>query len=146
MAASSSYQPLPTQSPPRVPIWDISNLLKTFQRYYVGLPAAMVIKSISNKINKLRDEVLWPQTHELIQGSNRFSQAVGASVVGHDYQISGRFGAPHVFIICNYWAINIARISQMVVHTMQDFASNVLHIWERQRSEWKQAMLAEKDI
>ena len=26
------------------------------------------VKSISNKINKLRDEELWPQTHKLIQG------------------------------------------------------------------------------
>ncbi|TVU02882.1 hypothetical protein EJB05_51605, partial [Eragrostis curvula] len=155
-----AYQPLPTKSLPRV------------------------IKSISDKINKSRDEVLWPQTHELIQG---FSQAVGmalsqatnidstiAAASFGEAQIDlvkqlelqlldmttrlakrieyvpeetddgvppfplGHLGAPHVFIICNNWVINIARTSQMdVVHTMQAFASNVLHIWKRPRSEWK---------
>ncbi|TVU31573.1 hypothetical protein EJB05_23263, partial [Eragrostis curvula] len=42
---------------------------------------------------------------------------------------------------------NIGRISQMeVVGTMHAFASNILHIWKRQRSVWKHAMLADQNI
>ncbi|XP_047045992.1 protein ALTERED PHOSPHATE STARVATION RESPONSE 1-like [Lolium rigidum] len=195
--------------------------------------ALQVVNVVSKKINKLRDEELWPQTFELIQGyamcisvdygrwlkkmwhamsechqiqwhalsqaknidSNiaaaRFSEAhIGlmkqlelqlldlvASFAawvnaqksyintindwlkkGIDYvpEVTddgtppfspGRLGAPPIFIICNNWAMGITRIPETeVVDAMQDFASNVLHLWEKHRSEWRQSMMANRDM
>ncbi|KAK1606937.1 hypothetical protein QYE76_030610 [Lolium multiflorum] len=183
--------------------------------------ALQVVNAVSKKINKLRDEELWPQTCQLIQGlkqmwhamsechqiqchalsqaknidSNiaaaRFSEAhIGlikqlelqlldlvASFAawvnaqksyintindwlkkGIDYvpEVTDdgtppfspdRLGAPPIFIICNNWAMGITRIPETeVVDTMQDFASNVLHLWEKHRSEWRQSMMANRDM
>lgn len=183
--------------------------------------AIQVVNTISKKINKLRDEELWPQTCELIQGMTqmwhamsechqiqchalsqaknmdstiaaaRFSEAhmdlikrlelqlldliasfaawVNAqkSYVstlnewlkkGIDYvpEVTddgtppfspGRLGAPPLFVICNNWAIGIGRTSEKeVVDTMQAFASNVLHLWEKHKSAWRQGMMANKDM
>ncbi|XP_062195029.1 protein ALTERED PHOSPHATE STARVATION RESPONSE 1-like [Phragmites australis] len=183
--------------------------------------AIQIVNTISNKINKLRDEELWPQTHELIQGfmqmwhtmsecyqiqhnalsqaksidsaiaSARFSETHLDLVKQLELQLldmtasfaawfnaqksyvstlnewlkkgieyvpevtddgvppfsPGRLGAPPIFIICNNWAISMGRISEMeVIDTMQVFASNVLRLWERHRSEWRQGMLANKDM
>ncbi|TVU04597.1 hypothetical protein EJB05_47716, partial [Eragrostis curvula] len=183
--------------------------------------AIQVIKSISNNINKLRDEELWPQTQELIKGfmqmwhtmsechqiqchalsqARNIDSAIAAAsfgeaqidlvkqlelqlldmttsfVVWFNAQRSyastlnewlkkgveyvpevtedgvppfspGRLGAPPVFTLCNNWATSMARISHMeAVGTKHAFASSVLLIWERQRSEWKHVMLADKDI
>ncbi|KAM0862123.1 hypothetical protein ACQ4PT_045464 [Festuca glaucescens] len=183
--------------------------------------ALQVVNAISKKINKLRDEELWPQTCELIQGlkqmwhamseshqiqchalsqaknidSNiaaaRFSEVhtdlikwlelqlldlvasfttwVNAQMTyintmndwlkkGIDYvpEVTddgtppfspGRLGAPPIFIIYNNWAMGITRIPETeVVDTMQAFASNVLHLWEKHRSEWRQSMMANRDM
>jgi hypothetical protein len=59
----------------------------------------------------------------------------------------GRLGAPPIFIICNNWAMGIMRIPETeAVATMQAFASNVLHLWEKHRSEWRQSMMANRDM
>ncbi|KAL5221610.1 hypothetical protein ABZP36_026323 [Zizania latifolia] len=183
--------------------------------------AIQVVNTISKKINNLRDEELWPQTCELIQGlmqmwhgmskchqiqchalseaknldsklaAARFSEAhmdlikrlelqlldlissfaawvnsqksyVGTLnewlKKGIDYvpEVTddgtppfspGRLGAPPIFIIYNNWAISMGRISEEeVVDTMQAFASSVLHLWEKQRLEWRQGMMANKDM
>ncbi|XP_052166434.1 protein ALTERED PHOSPHATE STARVATION RESPONSE 1-like [Oryza glaberrima] len=183
--------------------------------------AIQIVNTISKNINNLRDDELWPQTCELIQGlmqmwhamskchqiqrhaisqarnldskldSARFSEAhmdlikrlelqllelissfatwVNAqkSFVGTlnewlkrgiDYvpEVTddgtppfspGRLGAPPIFIICNNWAISTGRISEKeVVDKMQAFASSVLHLWEKHRLEWRQGMMANKDM
>ncbi|KAM3210462.1 hypothetical protein ACQJBY_064440 [Aegilops geniculata] len=183
--------------------------------------AIQVVNTISKKINKLRDEELWPQTNELIQGlmqmwhamsechkiqchalsqaksidstvaATRFSEAhidlikhlelelldlvasfaawVNAQTSyigtindwlkkGIDYvpEVTddgtppfspGRLGAPPIFIICNNWATGIARIPETgVVDAMQALASQVLHLWEKQRLEWRQGMMANRDM
>uniref|UniRef100_A0ACD5Y1V9 Uncharacterized protein n=1 Tax=Avena sativa TaxID=4498 RepID=A0ACD5Y1V9_AVESA len=59
----------------------------------------------------------------------------------------GRLGAPPIFIICNNWAMGITRIPETeVVDTMQALASNVLHLWEKHRLEWRQSMMANRDM
>uniref|UniRef100_A0A0E0LXR6 DUF632 domain-containing protein n=1 Tax=Oryza punctata TaxID=4537 RepID=A0A0E0LXR6_ORYPU len=183
--------------------------------------AIQIVNTISKNINNLRDEELWPQTCELIQGlmqmwhamskchqiqchalfqaknldskldCARFSEAhmdlikqlelqllelissfatwVNAqkSFVGTlnewlkrgiDYvpEVTddgtppfspGRLGAPPIFIICNNWAIGTGRISEKeVIDKMQAFASSVLHLWEEHRLEWRQGMMANKDM
>ncbi|XP_037465277.1 protein ALTERED PHOSPHATE STARVATION RESPONSE 1-like [Triticum dicoccoides] len=183
--------------------------------------AIQVVNTISKKINKLRDEELWPQTNELIQGlmqmwhamsechkiqchalaqaksidstvaATRFSEAhidliknlelelldlvasfaawVNAQTSyigtindwlrkGIDYVPEltddgtppfspGRLGAPPIFIICNNWATGIARIPETgVVDTMQALASQILHLWEKHRLEWRQGMMANREM
>ncbi|KAL6646317.1 hypothetical protein ACP70R_017925 [Stipagrostis hirtigluma subsp. patula] len=143
--------------------------------------AIQVVNTISARINKLRDEELWPQTCELIQGFTQiFSEAQIDLVKQLELQLldstasfaawinaqksyvstlnewlkkgieyvpevtddgvppfsPGRLGAPPIFSICNNWAISLERISEKeVVDTMQAFASNVLHLWERHSSD-----------
>jgi len=59
----------------------------------------------------------------------------------------GRLGAPPIFVICNNWAASVARISEKeVVEAMQAFASKVLNLWERHRSEQQQGMMANKGM
>uniref|UniRef100_A0A0D9XAM2 DUF632 domain-containing protein n=1 Tax=Leersia perrieri TaxID=77586 RepID=A0A0D9XAM2_9ORYZ len=59
----------------------------------------------------------------------------------------GRLGAPPIFTICNNWAISMGRIPEKeVVDTMQTFASSVLNIWEKHRLEWRQGMMANRDM
>ncbi|XP_062193259.1 protein ALTERED PHOSPHATE STARVATION RESPONSE 1-like [Phragmites australis] len=183
--------------------------------------AIQLVNTISDKISKLRDEELWPQTCELIQGLMRMwsvmlechqiqlhaiSQAKNIDSMidaakfrdthmelikrlelqlldwiacfaawvnaQKSYVITlnkwlmkgviyvpeetddgappfspGRLGAPPIFIICNNWAAGVARISEKeVVEAMQAFASNVLDLWERHRSEQRQGMMANKGM
>uniref|UniRef100_J3MV40 DUF632 domain-containing protein n=2 Tax=Oryza brachyantha TaxID=4533 RepID=J3MV40_ORYBR len=183
--------------------------------------AIQVVDTISKNINKLRDEELWPQTCELIQGltqmwdamskchqiqshalsqaknldyelaAARFSEAHMDLIKGLELQLlelissfaawvnaqksfvgtlnewlkkgidyvpevtddgtppfsPGRLGAPPIFIICNNWAISMGRISEKeVVATMQALASSVLNLWEKHRLEWRQGMMANKDM
>ncbi|KAL5230034.1 hypothetical protein ABZP36_028810 [Zizania latifolia] len=183
--------------------------------------AIQVANTISRKINNLRDEELWPQTCELIQGlmqmwhamskchqiqchalheaknldsklaAARFSEAhidltkrlelqlldlissfaawVNAQKryvgtlnewlkKGIDYvpEVTddgappfspGRLGAPPIFIICNNWAISMRRVSEKeVVDTVQAFAKSVLLLWEKHILEWRQGMMANKDL
>jgi hypothetical protein len=59
----------------------------------------------------------------------------------------GRLGGPPIFVICNNWAASVARISEKeVVEAMQVFASNVLKLWERNRSEQRQGMMANRGM
>jgi hypothetical protein len=59
----------------------------------------------------------------------------------------GRLGATPIFIICNNWAMGIMRIPETeVVDTTQAFASSVLYLWEKHRSEWRQSMMANRDM
>ncbi|KAM0883265.1 hypothetical protein ACQ4PT_031692 [Festuca glaucescens] len=183
--------------------------------------ALQILNAISKKINKLRDEELWPQTCELIQGLKQMWHAMSechqiqchalSQAKNIDFNIAaarfnethiglikrldlqlldliatfttwvnaqksyfntmndwlkkgidyvpevtddgtppfspGRLGAPPIFIICNNWAMGITRIPETeVVDTMQAFASNVLHLWEKHRSEWRQSMVANRDM
>ncbi|KAK6118661.1 hypothetical protein DH2020_047574 [Rehmannia glutinosa] len=182
--------------------------------------AIQVVDKISVKINNLRDEELWPQLNEFIQGlirmwksmlechqnqcqaiaeakrldaialrkhfndahfeatrelehdlinwTLRFSYWVGAQK-GFVRALNnwlmkcllyvpeetpdgivpfspGRIGAPPVFVICNQWWQSLDRISEKeVVDSMRDFASNVLQLWDRDKAEMRQRMLANKD-
>ncbi|KAL6844895.1 hypothetical protein ACP4OV_025554 [Aristida adscensionis] len=183
--------------------------------------AIQVVNTISDKISKLRDQELWPQTCELIEGLMRMwnvmlechqiqlhaiSQAknidsmINAAKFGDahmelikrlelqlldwiacfaawvnaqknyvrtlnawlrkgvDYvpEVTedgeppfspGRLGAPPIFVICNTWAEGVKRVSEKeVVEAMQAFASNVLKLWERHRSEQRQGMMANKGM
>ncbi|KAI4989573.1 hypothetical protein ZWY2020_036890 [Hordeum vulgare] len=183
--------------------------------------AIQVVNTISGKISKLRDDELWPQTCELIQGLMRMwdvmlechqiqlhaiSQAknidsmIDTARFGEDHMAlikslelqlldwttcfagwvaaqknyvstlnewllkgvdyvpeetddgvppfsPGRLGAPPIFVICNNWAAGVARISEKeVVKAMQAFASNVLHLWEKHRSQQRQGMMANKGM
>nr|CAB3454123.1 unnamed protein product [Digitaria exilis] len=183
--------------------------------------AIQVVNTISHKISRLRDEELWPQTCELIQGLMRMwsvmlechqiqlhaiSQAKNIDSMidaakfgdthmdlikqlelqlldwincfaawvsaqknyvhtmnlwlrkGVDYEPEetedgappfspGRLGAPPIFVICNNWAASVTRISEKeVVDAIQAFASKVLNLWERHRSEQRQGMMANKGM
>ncbi|GFQ01872.1 hypothetical protein PHJA_002331200, partial [Phtheirospermum japonicum] len=58
----------------------------------------------------------------------------------------GRIGAPPVFVVCNQWWQSLERISEKeVIDSMRDFASNVLQLWDRDKAEMRQRMLANKD-
>lgn len=59
----------------------------------------------------------------------------------------GRIGAPPVFVICNQWSQALERISEKeVVVCMRDFATTVLQLWERDKLEMRQRMMANKDM
>lgn len=59
----------------------------------------------------------------------------------------GRIGAPPVFVICNQWSQALDRISEKeVVGCMRDFATTVLQLWERDKLEMRQRMMANKDM
>ncbi|XP_057805903.1 protein ALTERED PHOSPHATE STARVATION RESPONSE 1-like [Salvia miltiorrhiza] len=182
--------------------------------------AIQVVDKISMKINRLRDEELWPQLHEFIQGLTRmwkmmlechsnqcraigeakrldtiasqkhftdaqfeatrqlqhdvvkwtlwFSRWVGA-LKGYVRALNswlmkcllyvpeetpdgvvpfspGRMGAPAVFVVCNQWSQSMDRISEReVVDCMSEFASNVLWVWDRDKAEMRQKMVADRD-
>lgn len=58
----------------------------------------------------------------------------------------GRMGAPAVFVVCNQWSQSLDRISEKeVVDSMREFASNVLQLWDRDKAEMRQRMMANKD-
>ncbi|XP_022873313.1 nitrate regulatory gene2 protein-like [Olea europaea var. sylvestris] len=58
----------------------------------------------------------------------------------------GRIGAPPVFVICYQWSQSLEGISEKeVVDSMRDFATSVLQLWDRDKSEMRQRMLANKD-
>ncbi|KAK3015180.1 hypothetical protein RJ639_005326 [Escallonia herrerae] len=183
--------------------------------------AIQVVDKISVKINNLRDEELWPQLNEFIQGLSRmwksmlechhgqcqaikearqldviashkhssdarlevtlelehellnwtlrFSCWVGAQK-GYVRALNnwllkcllyvpeetadgivpfspGRIGAPPVFVICNQWSQAMERISEKeVVDSMRDLATRVLHLWERDKLEMRNRMMANKDM
>ncbi|KAK6129424.1 hypothetical protein DH2020_036826 [Rehmannia glutinosa] len=120
--------------------------------------AIQVVDKISVKINNLRDEELWPQLNEFIQGCTKgFCRALNNWLMkcllvpeetpdGIVPFSPGRIGAPPVFVICNQWWQSLDRISEKeVVDSMRDFASNVLQLWDRDKAEMRQRMLANKD-
>jgi hypothetical protein len=56
----------------------------------------------------------------------------GATNDGVPHFLPGHLGAPPLCTICNNWATNMVRISEVeVVGTMQAFVSKVLGRWER---------------
>ncbi|CAN4099670.1 unnamed protein product [Withania somnifera] len=56
----------------------------------------------------------------------------------------GRLGAPPVFVICNDWCQAMEAISETrVAIAMNDFASNLRQLWERQDEEQRQRIKAE---
>ncbi|CAI9756448.1 unnamed protein product [Fraxinus pennsylvanica] len=182
--------------------------------------AIQVVDKISVKINGLRDDELWPQLNEFIQGLTRMwksmlechhnqCQAIGEAkrldaialrkhfsdthleatqqlerdlinwTLRFSYWIGaqkgyiralnnwlmkcilyvpeetpdgivpfspGRIGAPPVFVICYQWSQSLAGISEKeVVDSMRDFATSVLQLWDRDKLEMRQRMLANKD-
>nr|XP_043613986.1 protein ALTERED PHOSPHATE STARVATION RESPONSE 1-like [Erigeron canadensis] len=183
--------------------------------------AIQVVDKISEKINSLRDEELWPQLndfiegltvmwrsmlechhsqceaisaakridaiashkdssdaslettlqleHELLNWAIRFSCWFGAqkgfvralnewllkclmyepeeTVDGPVPFSPGRIGAPPIFIVCNQWAQAMQRISDKeVVDSMRDFATTILHLWERDKVEMRQRMVVDKNM
>ncbi|KAF4368290.1 hypothetical protein G4B88_008594 [Cannabis sativa] len=59
----------------------------------------------------------------------------------------GRMGAPPVFVICHQWSQAMDNISEKeVVDSMRVFASSVLQIWEQDKHEMRQRMMANKDL
>ncbi|KAI8553918.1 hypothetical protein RHMOL_Rhmol05G0053800 [Rhododendron molle] len=183
--------------------------------------AIQIVDNISVKINKLRDEDLWPQLndfiqgltrmwrsmlechqsqcqailqarrldavashkhfsdahleatlqleHELLEWTFRFSCWVGAQKgfvrALNDWLLKcllyepeetadgvvpfspSRIGAPPIFVICNQWSQALGKISEKeVVDSMRDFASSVLQLWERDKQEMRQRMMANKDM
>ncbi|KAG8368019.1 hypothetical protein BUALT_Bualt15G0001700 [Buddleja alternifolia] len=182
--------------------------------------AIQVVDKISVKINNLRDEELWPQLNEFIQGLVRMwksmlechhnqCQAIGQAKrldaiafqkhfsddhfeatrqLEHDlinwtlrfsYWVGaqkgyvralntwlmkcllyvpeetpdgtvpfspGRMGAPPVFVICNQWWQSLDTISEKeVIDSMRNFSLNVLQLWDRDKTEIRQRMLANKE-
>ncbi|KAL0412352.1 UNVERIFIED_CONTAM: protein ROLLING AND ERECT LEAF 2 [Sesamum radiatum] len=182
--------------------------------------AIQVVDKISVRINSLRDEELWPQLNDFIQGLTRMfksmlechrnqCQAIGEAkrldaialrkhfsdahfeatrqlehdlinwTLGFSYWVDaqkgyvralnnwlmkcllyipeetpdgivpfspGRIGAPPVFVVCNQWSQSLDSISDKeVVDSMRDFASNVLQLWDQDKAEMRQRMLANKD-
>ncbi|KAF7142876.1 hypothetical protein RHSIM_Rhsim05G0048900 [Rhododendron simsii] len=58
-----------------------------------------------------------------------------------------RIGAPPIFVICNQWSQALGKISEKeVVDSMRDFANSVLQLWERDKQEMRQRMMANKDM
>ncbi|XP_009605340.1 protein ALTERED PHOSPHATE STARVATION RESPONSE 1-like [Nicotiana tomentosiformis] len=183
--------------------------------------AIQVVDKVSEKINRLRDEELWPQLNELIQGLSRmwkcmlechryqcvaigeakqldaisshkhFSDAHLEATLQLEHELlnwtlrfscwvsaqkgyvrtlnnwlmkffpdapeetvdgiapfsPGRIGAPPIFVICNHWSQSFERVSEKeVVDCLRDFATNVLHLWERDKFELRQRMLVNKDM
>ncbi|ONH92446.1 hypothetical protein PRUPE_8G176200 [Prunus persica] len=183
--------------------------------------AIQVVDKISVTINKIRDEELWPQLNELIQGLTRMwkcmldchrtqcqviREARGLGPIGSGKRLSdahldatsqlehelinwtfrfstwisaqkgyvralnnwllkcllyepeetpdgivpfspGRIGAPPVFVICNQWSQALERISEReVVETMRVFTTSVLQVWEQDKLEMRQRMVAHKDL
>ncbi|KAL0454036.1 UNVERIFIED_CONTAM: protein ALTERED PHOSPHATE STARVATION RESPONSE 1 [Sesamum latifolium] len=182
--------------------------------------AIQVVDKISLRINSLRDEELWPQLNDFIQGLTRMfksmlechrnqCQAIGEAkrldaialrkhfsdahfeatrqlehdlinwTLGFSYWVDaqkgyvralnnwlmkcllyvpeetpdgivpfspGRIGAPPVFVVCNQWSQSMDSISEKeVVDSMRDFASNVLQLWDQDKAEMRQRMLANKE-
>ncbi|RWW14360.1 hypothetical protein GW17_00021875 [Ensete ventricosum] len=59
----------------------------------------------------------------------------------------GRLGAPPVFVICNYWSHSMDLISERdVVDALQAFAENVFNIWQKQKFEQQQRLLANRNM
>lgn len=57
-----------------------------------------------------------------------------------------RMGAPPVFVVCNQWSQSLDKISEKeVVDSMKELASNVLHLWDKDKAEMRQRMVASKD-
>ncbi|KAM0971538.1 hypothetical protein ACFX13_019729 [Malus domestica] len=55
-----------------------------------------------------------------------------------------RMGAPPIFVVCNDWCQAMERISEKgVAGAMQDFASTLHQLWERQDEEQRQRIKAE---
>ncbi|XVE60310.1 hypothetical protein DITRI_Ditri05aG0118400 [Diplodiscus trichospermus] len=56
----------------------------------------------------------------------------------------GRIGAPPIFVICNDWYQAMDRVSEKVVaNAMQNFASSLHQLWERQDEEQRQRTRAQ---
>lgn len=59
----------------------------------------------------------------------------------------GRIGAPPIFVICNQWSQAMDRLSEKeVVNSMRVFTMSVLQIWEHDKHEMRQRMMASKDL
>ncbi|KAF5727119.1 hypothetical protein HS088_TW22G00806 [Tripterygium wilfordii] len=59
----------------------------------------------------------------------------------------GRIGAPPVFVICNQWTQALDRISEKeVVQSMRTFALSVFQLWEHDKLEMRERMMANKDL
>lgn len=59
----------------------------------------------------------------------------------------GRLGAPPVFVICNQWSQAMDRLSEKeVVDSMRVFTMSVIQIWEQDKQEARQKMMANKDL
>ncbi|GAV76987.1 DUF632 domain-containing protein/DUF630 domain-containing protein [Cephalotus follicularis] len=183
--------------------------------------AIQVVDKISVTINKIRDEELWPQLNDLIQGLTRMwksmlechhnqclavKEAKGFGSIGSEGKLSdahleatlqlehellnwtlrfsswigaqkgyvralnswllkcllyepeetpdgivpfspGRIGAPPVFVICNQWSQALDRISEKeVIDSMRIFSMSVLQLWEHDKLEMRQRMMANKDL
>ncbi|KAL5788972.1 hypothetical protein ACOSP7_005921 [Xanthoceras sorbifolium] len=59
----------------------------------------------------------------------------------------GRIGAPPVFVICNQWSQALERISEKeVIDSMRVLAVGVFQLWEQDKQEMRQRMLANNNM
>uniref|UniRef100_A0ACD6ALG6 Uncharacterized protein n=1 Tax=Avena sativa TaxID=4498 RepID=A0ACD6ALG6_AVESA len=114
------------------------NLIKRLELQLLDLVASFVawVNALKSYINTIND---W-----LKKGIDYVPEVTDDGIPPFS---PGRLGAPPIFIICNNWAMGITRIPETeVVNTMQALTSNVLHLWEKHRSEWRQSMMANRDM
>ncbi|KAA3460888.1 DUF632 domain-containing protein/DUF630 domain-containing protein [Gossypium australe] len=58
-----------------------------------------------------------------------------------------RIGAPPIFVICNQWSQAMDRISEReVINSMRVLVTDVLQLWEQDKSEMHRRMMANKDL
>ncbi|KAB2045943.1 hypothetical protein ES319_D01G198700v1 [Gossypium barbadense] len=107
--------------------------------------------------------------HELISWTIRFSSWIGAQkgyvralnnwllkCLHYEPEVTddgiapfspSRVGAPRIFVICNQWSQVMDRISEReVVDSMRIFAMSIFQLWEQDKSEMHQRMMANKDL
>lgn len=59
----------------------------------------------------------------------------------------GRLGAPPIFVICNQWSQAMERLSEKeVIDSMRILAMGVFQLWEQDKLEVRQKMVAHKDM
>nr|KJB15938.1 hypothetical protein B456_002G205400 [Gossypium raimondii] len=107
--------------------------------------------------------------HELISWTIRFSSWIGAQkgyvralnnwllkCLHYEPEVTddgiapfspSRVGAPPIFVICNQWSQVMDTISEReVVDSMRIFAMSIFQLWEQDKSEMHQRMMANKDL
>ncbi|KAL1563870.1 DNA-directed RNA polymerase subunit beta [Salvia divinorum] len=114
--------------------------------------AIQVVDKILVKINCFRDEELWPQLNEFIQGLTRMWKSM---LECHQSQCQAIGEAKRLDVIAfpKHFSDTHFEVTRKLQHDvinwtlspMRDFASTVLHLWDHDKAEMRQRMLANKD-